>query len=82
MFDNGFEFKQVFTPFLEDFYIRHVLMTIKNRQDSAPLEQVHQLILNILATKDLDNKLFDHIDPWDETLVYTAWAIRPRITKL
>ena len=30
----------------------------------------------MLVTKDLDNKLFDHIDPWGETLAYIAWALR------
>ena len=30
----------------------------------------------MLVTKDLDNKLFDYIYPWGETLAYTAWAIR------
>ena len=30
----------------------------------------------MLSTKDLDNKVFDYIDPWGETLAYIAWAIR------
>ena len=30
----------------------------------------------MLVTKDLDNKFFDYIDPWGETLVSIAWAIR------
>ena len=30
----------------------------------------------MLVTKDLDNKVFDYIDPWGETLASTAWAIR------
>ena len=32
------------------------------------IERVHQVILNMTVTKDIDNKLFDHIDPWGETL--------------
>ena len=40
------------------------------------MEWAHQVILNILVTKDLDNKVFDHIDPSDETLTYIAWTIR------
>ena len=30
----------------------------------------------MLVTKYLDNKVFNHIDPWVETLAYIAWAIR------
>ena len=30
----------------------------------------------MLFTKDIDNKVFDHIDPWDETLASIAWVIR------
>ena len=30
----------------------------------------------MLATKDIDNKVFDYIDPWGETLAYIAWKIR------
>ena len=40
------------------------------------VERLHQVILNILVTKDLDNKVFDYIDSWGETLAYIAWAIR------
>ena len=27
------------------------------------------------VTKDLDNKVFDHIDPWVEILAYISWTI-------
>ena len=37
---------------------------------------MHQVILNILLTKDLDNKYFDYIYPWGKTLAYIASAIR------
>ena len=40
------------------------------------MEQVHQVILSMLVTKYLDNKVFDYIYPWGETLTYIAWAIR------
>ena len=39
------------------------------------MDQVHQVILNMLVTKYLDNKVFDHIYIWGETLAYIAWAI-------
>ena len=30
----------------------------------------------MFATKDLDNKIFDYVDPWSETLAYIGWSIR------
>ena len=68
MFDNESEFKQDFTPLLKDFDIKPVLTSIKNPRANAPVKQVNQVILNMLVTKDLDNKVFDYIDPWVETL--------------
>ena len=40
------------------------------------MDKIHQIILNILVTKDLDEKFFEHVDPWDETLASIVWAIR------
>ena len=37
---------------------------------------MHQVILNILVTQDLYNKVFDYIYPWGETLAYVEWKIR------
>ena len=39
------------------------------------MEQVHRVILNTIFTKDLDNKVFDHKDPWVENLASISWAI-------
>ena len=39
------------------------------------MEPAHQVIFNMLVTKDIDNKLFDYIDPRGETLTYIAWDI-------
>ena len=64
VFDNRYEFKIYFTPLLKYFDIKPVLTSINNYQANAPVERVHQVILNILVTKDLYNKVFDHIDPW------------------
>ena len=40
------------------------------------MERVHQVILNMIGTKDLDNKVFDHIDTWGENIASIEWAIR------
>ena len=74
--DNGSEFKRYFNPLLKDFDIKPVLTSVKDPQANAMVEQVHQVILNMLITKDLDNKVFDYIYPWGETLAYVAGEIR------
>ena len=60
---------------LNRFNIKPVSTTIKTSQANAPVEWVHQVILNTLVIKDLDNKVFDYIDTWGETLAYIAWDI-------
>ena len=40
------------------------------------MEKIHQLLLNMLVTKDIKNKVFDHIDPWGKTLASIALEIR------
>ena len=76
MFYNGSEFKRYFTPVLKYFDIKPVLTSVKKYQANAPVERVHQVILNMFVTKDLGNKVFDYIYPWGETLASIAWAIR------
>ena len=61
---------------IKDFDIKPILTLGKNPQANAVLERVNQVILRMLVTKDLDNKVFDNIYPWDETLVYISWEIR------
>ena len=76
MFDNGSKFKQDFTPLLKNFDIKPVLTVIKNSQANATVDWVHQVILNMLVTKDLDNKVFNHIYTCGENLASIAWMIR------
>ena len=73
MFDKVSEFKQDFTPLLKYFGNKPVLTSVKNSESNAPVEQVHQVILSILVTKDLDKKVFNYIVPWGETLASIAW---------
>ena len=76
LFDNGSEFTRDVTPFLKGFDIKPVLKSFKNPQSNATVERLHQVTLNMLVTKDLDNKVFDYIYSWGETLSYIAWEIR------
>ena len=61
---------------LKEFDIKALLTSVKNHQANALVERVHQVILNIIVTKDLYDKVFDHIDTWGETLAYIEWSIR------
>ena len=72
MFANISEFKGDFTPLLMNFDIISILTTIKNPQANALMERVHKVILNMLVTKDIDIRVFNHIYPWGENLAYIA----------
>ena len=72
VFDNIYEFKRDFTLLLKEFNVKPVLTSVKNPQDKTPVEQVKQVILNMIVTKDIDNKVFGYIYPWGKNLVYIA----------
>ena len=74
--DNGYDFKWYFTIFLKEFYIIPVLTLVKSHQANAPVERVHQVILNMLVTKYLDNEFFNYIDPRGKTLESISWVIK------
>ena len=76
VFEKVSELQRDFTPLLKDFDIKSVLTSVNKPQANAPVEQVHQVILNMLFTKDLYNKVFNYIYPWGETIAYIAWSIR------
>ena len=75
MFVDGYDFKRYFNPLIKDFDIKPVLTKIKKPQANAPVERVHQVILNILVTTYMDNKVFDYIYPWGENMASITWAI-------
>ena len=75
-FDNGSEFKRDFIPLLDDFAIKPKPTTIKNPQSNAIVERVHQVVGDMLRTKDLKEYTFDSINPWGQILNEVAWAIR------
>ena len=66
VFDNGSEFKQYFNPMLMDFDIKPVSNPVNIPQTNDPVYRLHQLIINVLFTNDIDNKVFDYIYPWSE----------------
>ena len=75
IFDNGNKLKKDFLPLLKDFSIRPTPTTIKNPQANSILERVHQVLGNMLTTKNLQKYDFDDMDPWSELLGPVASAI-------
>ena len=76
LYDNGSEFKRDFQPLLEDFGIKPTCTSVKNPQSNAILERIHQVMGNMLKTKNLQEREFDVVDPWGEILASVAYAIR------
>lgn len=76
IFDNGSEFKKDFVPLLQDWSIQPQYTTIKNPQANSPVERIHQVLRQMLLTKNLQNQVFDFIDPFGEILASVAWAVR------
>ena len=68
MFDNGPNFKKYFTPLLKDSSTTTMWTYIKNPQTNTPVECIHQMIYNMIITKDIDRKIYEYIYPWGETL--------------
>ena len=60
---------------MKDFAIKPTPTTIKNPQANAILERVHQVLGDMLRTKNLQEYDFDDTDPWSELLASVAWAI-------
>ena len=55
IYDNGVEFKRNFESLLKTYGINPRRVTAKNPQAKAVLERVHQVIGDMLRTKDLEN---------------------------
>jgi len=74
--DNGSEFKKDFRPLLRDLGIKLKPTTVRNPQANAVLERVHQVLGNMLRTKNIRELDLNPDDPWTEVLASVAWAIR------
>ena len=47
-----------------------------NPQGNSPVEKIHQVVQNMIKTKEINNFVFDYIDPWAEVLYSVACAIQ------
>ena len=54
IYDNGSEFKLHFKTLCESYGLKHKPTSVKNPQGNAILEQVHQTIMAMLCTAELD----------------------------
>ena len=53
-----------------------IWISIENPQSNAPVERIHLVIYNIIATKYLDRKFYDYVDPCWGILASVALVIR------
>ena len=76
IYDNGSEFKLHFQDLCESYGLTQKPTTIKNPQSNAILERVHDVIMSMLRTAELD--MADTVTPQDiaDFLSDASWAIR------
>eukprot|EP00804_Cyclotella_cryptica_P014532 CCRYP_004821-RA/>CCRYP_004821-RA protein AED:0.22 eAED:0.22 QI:0/0/0/1/0/0/2/0/312 len=75
IYDNGSEFKLHFETLCDSYGLKRKLTSVRNPQANAILERVHQIIMAMLYTADLD--MADTISESDiaDFLTNAAWAI-------
>ena len=76
IYDNGSEFKLHFETLCNEYRVKRKPTSIKNPQANAILERVHQVILTMVRTSEID--MADSVQPHDIDVVLTnaSWAIR------
>ena len=76
IYDNGSEFKLHFEDLCDSYGLKRKPTSIKNPQANAILERVHDVVMNMIRTSELD--MADSVAPSDIDVVLTdaAWAIR------
>ena len=57
-------------------WYHHYLNHPENPQGNSPVERIHQVVHDMIRTKELDKLVFECVDPWGEILSSVAWAIR------
>ena len=76
IYDNGSEFKLNFEALCDSYGIKRKPTSVKNPQANAILERVHQVLMTMLRTAEID--MADSVAPndIDEFLTNASWAIR------
>ena len=75
-FDGGGEFKAEFRELCDNMGIKRKPSNAWNPQSNAIIERVHQVLGDNLRTFDLENADLSGLDPFEEFLTATAYAIR------
>ena len=75
IYDNGSEFKLHFETLCDSYGLKHKPTSVRNPQANAILEQVHQTIMAMLRTAELD--MTDTVSKSDivDFLKNAAWAV-------
>ena len=76
IYDNGSEFKLHFRTLCDTYGLKRKPTTIKNPQANAILERVHQVIMGILRTAELDMTETISEEDVSTFLDDASWAIR------
>ena len=76
IYDNGSEFKLHFEDLCDSYGLKRKPTSIRNPQANAILERVHQVVMAMVRTSELD--MADSVAPNDVDTLLTnvAWAIR------
>ena len=75
-YDNGNEFKNVFSEMCLNYGIKGKPSTTYNPQSNGIIERVHQVLGDSLCTFELEKQELDSNDPWSPFLSSVAYAIR------
>jgi hypothetical protein len=76
IYDNGSEFKLHFESLCDTYGVKRKPTTIKNPQANSILERVHQVLMTMLRTAELDMAMSVVPSDIDAFLTNAAWAIR------
>jgi len=76
IYDNGSEFKLHFEALCDSYGIKRKPTSVKNPQANAILERVHQVIMTMLRTAELDMANTVTPSDIDTFLTNASWAIR------
>ena len=76
IYDNGSEFKLHFEALCDSYGIKRKPTSVKNPQANAILERVHQVIMTMLRTAEIDMAISVAPSDIDTFLTNASWAIR------
>ena len=74
-FDNGSEFKDVFSTMCKNYGVKQKHSTSHNPQSNGVIERIHQMVENSLRTFELESATLNEEDLWTPYLASVAWAI-------